>query len=67
MTVADSFGRLSPPCEPSQIPVVAELSFESMNASVEMIPAMIMEDARAGLDEAMSKRSDRRDVLTGEK
>jgi hypothetical protein len=40
---------------------------ESMNANVEMIPAMITEDARAGLDEAMSKRSDRRDVLTGEK
>jgi hypothetical protein len=67
VTVADSFGRLPPPCEPSQIPVVASLSFESMNASVEMIPAMIMEDARTGLDEAMSKRSDRRDVLTGEK
>jgi hypothetical protein len=37
-----------------------------MNANVEMIPAMIMEDARAGLDEALSKRSDRRDVLTGD-
>jgi hypothetical protein len=28
------------------------LSFESMNASVEIMPAMMMEDAQAGLDEA---------------
>ena len=51
--VDDWSGRLLPPYEPSPNPVVAEpVLFESMNASVEMIPAMVMEDVHVGRGDA---------------
>jgi hypothetical protein len=59
-TVADWCGRLRPPY--GAIPdsgCGGAFLFESVNVNVEMIPAMIMEDVRAGIEEALSKRSDR--------
>jgi hypothetical protein len=38
--------------EPSQIPAVAEPFFQTVNARVELTPAMNADDVRAGLQEA---------------
>jgi hypothetical protein len=38
--------------EPSQIPTVAEPFFMAVNASIELSPAMTVEDVQAGLQEA---------------
>ena len=52
VTVADSSGRLRHPTSDPESGCGGDFLFESMNASVEMIPAMVMEDVHVGRGDA---------------